>query len=215
MTLESACVNMLALFYLVKGGERIVVKKYIPIGIIIMLIIALGFTSTAAFAYWQDVSSIGNVVIRFDGVDAELKVLETSDSFTGRLVPEGRVYFEGEVDQVVFSYDVYIDKPLVQSMNLIVEAIEVKIGESDTYAHLVDIRIASGGDSFEYELFNSTITVVIVVRLLEPIDNEEAVERGLDLELVNVDDAEAAYNTIKGEDISFVVKFSVTPRNND
>jgi len=51
--------------------------------------------------------------------------------------------------------------------------------------------------------------------LLEPIDNEEAVERGLDLELVNVDDAEAAYNTIKGEDISFVVKFSVTPRNND
>lgn len=215
MTLESACENMLALFYLVEGGERIVVKKYIPIGIIIMLIIALGFTSTAAFAYWQDVSSIGNVVIRFDGVDAELMVLETSDNFTGRLVPEGRIYFEGEVDQVTFTYEVHIDKPLVQSMNLIVEAIEVKIGESDTYAHLVDIRIANGGDSFEYELFNSTITVVIVVRLIEPIDNEEAVERGLDLELVNVDDAELAYNTIKGEDISFVVKFSVTPRNND
>ena len=215
MTLESACENMLALFYLVEGGERIVVKKYIPIGIIIMLIIALGFTSTAAFAYWQDVSSIGNVVIRFDGVDAELMVLETSDNFTGRLVPEGRIYFEGEVDQVTFTYEVHIDKPLVQSMNLIVEAIDVKIGGSDTYAHLVDIRIANGGDSFEYELFNSTITVVIVVRLIEPIDNEEAVERGLDLELVNVDDAELAYNTIKGEDISFVVKFSVTPRNND
>ena len=215
MTLESACENTLALFILNKGGIRVVVKKYIPIGIIIMLIIALGFTSTAAFAYWQDVSSIGNVVIRFDGEDAELQVLETSDSFSGMLVPEGRIYFVGEVDQVEFTYEVSIDKPLVQSMNLVVEAIEVKIGGSDTYAHLVDIRIANGGDSFEYELFNSKVNVVIVVRLLEPIDNDEAVERGLDLELVNVDDAEAAYNSIKGEDISFVVKFSVTPRNND
>ena len=212
MTLESSCENMLALFYLVKGGEKIVVKKYIPIGIIIMLIVALGFTSTAAFAYWQDVSSIGNVVIRFDGEDAELVVTETSDAFSGMLVPEGRVYFEGEVDQVIFTYEVHIDKPLVQSMNLVVEAIEVKIGESDTYAHLVDIRIANGGDSFEYELFNSVVIVEIVVRLLEPIDNAEAIERGLDLELVNVDNAEEAFNSIKGEDISFVVSFSVTPR---
>jgi len=192
-----------------------VVKKYIPIGIIIMLIIALGFTSTAAFAYWQDVSQIGNVVIRFDGEDAELVVTETSDSFTGMLVPEGRVYFEGEVDQVIFSYEVHIDKPLVQSMNLVVEAIDVKIGESYTYGHLVDIRIASGGNSFEYELFNSVVTVQIVVRLLEPIDQDEAVERGLDLELVNVEDAEEAFSSIKGEDISFVVRFSVTPRSID
>ncbi len=187
-------------------------KNFIPIGIIIMLVIALGFTSTAAFAYWQDVSSIGNVVIRFDGEDAELVVTEVSDTFSGMLVPEGRVYFEGEVDQVIFTYEVFIDKPLVQSMNLVVEAIDVKIGESDTYAHLVDIRIATGEDSFEYELFNSTITVEIVVRLLEPIDNDEAVERGLDLELVNVENAEEAFNAIQGEDISFVVSFSVTPR---
>ncbi|MDO9629768.1 MAG: hypothetical protein Q7I99_07680 [Acholeplasmataceae bacterium] len=188
------------------------VKQYIPIGIIIMLIIALGFTSTAAFAYWQDVSSIGNVVIRFEGEDANLIIEETSDSFTGMLVPEGRVYFEGEVDQVTFTYDVSIDKTLVQSMNLLVEAIDVKIGDSTTYAHLVDIQIATGGDSFEYELFNSTVTVQLVVRLIEPIDPNEAAERGLGLEMVNVGDGEAAFNSIKGATISFVVSFKVVPR---
>jgi hypothetical protein len=48
--------------------------------------------------------------------------------------------------------------------------------------------------------------------LLEPIDEAEAVERGLDLGLVNVDDSEAAYNIIRGETISFKINFSVTPR---
>ncbi len=190
-------------------------KKLIPFGIIIMLVIALGFTSTAAFAYWQDLASINNVVIRFEGEDANLVVEETSPSFSGMLVPEGYVYFEGEVEFVEFQYQVSIDRELLQTMNLLVEAIDVEIGGSSTYADLVDIRIENGGDSFEYELFNSVVTVNLVVRLLEPIDLDEAVERGLDLSLVNVEDSELAYNTIQGEDISFVVRFSVTPRNND
>jgi hypothetical protein len=187
-------------------------KKSIPYLIITMLVIALGFTSSAAFAYWQDVSQIGNVVIRFEGEDASLVVEAQHDEFTGRLVPEGRVYVVGEVDQVVFEYDVSVDKTLVQSMNLIVEAKDVLIGESDEYSHLVDISIGNAKDYFVNELFNTVVTITIIVRLLEPIDHDEAVEKGLDLELVNVDDSQLAYNTIKGENISFTISFRVEPK---
>lgn len=189
-------------------------KKIVPVVIIIMLLIALGFTSTAAFAYWQDVSRVGNVVIRFDGEDANLIVQEVSDQFSGRLVPAGYVYFEGEVDEVVFEYEVSIDKTLVQTMNLVVEAIDVKIGETDEYSHLVEVQVGPELNAFEYELFNSVVTVTVRVRLLEPIDEAEAFERGLDPSLVNVENSEEAYNFIKGETISFKINFSVTPREN-
>lgn len=187
-------------------------RKIVPIVIIILLIVALGFTSTAAFAYWQDVSRVGNVVIRFDGEDANLIVEQVSDEFNGRLVPEGFVFFEGEVEEVVFEYEVRIDKELVQTMNLIVEANDVKIGETDEYAHLVDVQVGLAKDKFEYEIFNSIVTVRVVVKIQEPIDSAEAIERDLDPSLVNVEDSEAAYNFIKGETISFKINFSVTPR---
>lgn len=187
-------------------------KKYVPILIIIMLTIALGFTSSAAFAYWQDVSRVGNVVIRFEGESANLIVDEKHDTFTGMLVPVGYVNFEGEVDQVVFEYEVSIDKTLVRTMNLVVQATEIKIGDSETYAQLVSISINNQQGTFEGELFNSKVTVRIVVRLLEPIDEAEAIERGLNLELVNVENSRQAFDAIKGQTISFKITFSVTPR---
>lgn len=188
--------------------------KVANIVVIVMLLVALGFTSSAAFAYWQDVSSVGNVVIRFPGQDARLEVDELHDEFTGRLVPQGRVYFEGEVDEVVFQYEVSIDQTLVQTMNLIVRAVDVNIGDEDTYAHLVDITIGNQKNEMTYELFNSKITVTVIVRLLEPIDQDEADEKGLDPSVVNVDDGKAAFEAIKGETISFAITFGVEPREN-
>lgn len=187
-------------------------KKFVPIVIIIMLTIALGFTSSAAFAYWQDVSEVGNVVIRFEGENANLLVDEMHSPFTGMLVPTGYVNFEGEVDEVVFEYDVSLDKTLVQTMNLVVTATEIKIGDSDVYAELVLISINNQSETFVGELFNSKVTVRIVVKLLEPIDEAEAIERGLNPTLVNVEDSRQAFNDIKGQTISFKITFSVTPR---
>ena len=187
-------------------------KNILPIAIIIILLIGLGFTSTAAFAYWQDISRIGNVVIEYEGEDANLVVEEMHEVFSGKLVPEGYVYFEGEVDSVTFEYEVSIDKTLVRSMNLVVESFDVNIGEDDNYAHLVDITIGPAKDSFTYELFNSKINVIVVVRLLEPIDEAKAIERGLDLSLVNVEDSRQAYDDIKGQTITFSVRFRVEPR---
>lgn len=187
-------------------------KKFVPVLIIIMLTVALGFTSSAAFAYWQDVSQVGNVVIRFEGESANLIVDEKHDQFTGMLVPVGYANFVGEVDQVVFEYEVSIDKTLVRTMNLVVQATEIKIGDSEAYAQLVSISINNQQGTFEGELFNSKVTVRIVVRLLEPIDAAEAIERGLNPELVNVENSRQAFDAIKGETISFKITFSVTPR---
>lgn len=195
-----------------EGGENLPGKKYVPILIIIMLTVALGFTSSAAFAYWQDVSQVGNVVIRFEGEDANLVVDELSDEFRGKLVPTGYVNFEGEVDEVVFEYEVSIDKTLVQTMNLVVQATEIKIGDSNAYAQLVSISINNQSGTFVGELFNSKVTVRIVVKLLEPIDEAEAIERGLNPALVNVEDSRQVFEAIKGQTISFKITFSVTPR---
>jgi hypothetical protein len=177
-----------------------------------MLVTALGFTSTAAFAYWQDVSSVGNVVIRFEPEDANLVYEELHDEFSGMLVPVGYVYFEGEVDQVLFEYEVWLDRTLVQIMNLNVDAIDIQIGESTEYAHLVDIEINGSKGSHVAELFNDKVLVQLTVRLLEPIDLDEAEARDLDLSLVNVDDSEQAFLDIVGETISFKIRFTISPR---
>jgi hypothetical protein len=187
-------------------------RKSLQLVVIIMLIIGLGFTSSAAFAYWNDVSRLSNLVIEFQGEDATLVVQQTSEAFVGQLVPEGYVYFDGEVDQVIFQYDVSVDKTLVNSMNLIVEATDIKIGGLTDYEQLVDIQIGNGNRYFVNELFNSVVTITVTVRLLEPIDSAEAVDRGLGESRANVEDSVLAYEAIKGETISFTLSFRVEPK---
>ena len=62
--------------------------RHVQILIIILLIIALVFTSTAAVAYWNDVNTNSNVIIEFGGEQANLQIVEVGDEFTGLLVPE-------------------------------------------------------------------------------------------------------------------------------
>ncbi len=187
-------------------------KRYVSIVVIIMLFVALGFTSTAAFAYWSDVSELSNVVIIFDPEDANLVIEERVEGVNGMLVPQGYVFFEGQVDYATFQYDVSIDRSLVNSMNLVVEAVEVTINGLTDYEHLVEITIGNGDRRQVRELFNTTVTISVVIRLIEPIDAAEAVERGFGVERVNVEDSVAAYNAIIGQTISFTLRFSVQPR---
>jgi hypothetical protein len=176
--------------------------------IIILLIIGLAFTSTAAVAYWNDVNTNSNVVIEFGGEQANLQIVESGDSFTGTLVPDGKAFFIGEYEEATFTYTVSVDKELVQSVNLIVEAIEIQIGGSTEYAHLVEIIINGTKDLHTNELFNSDVEITVLVRLIEPLDLSE-VENPED---ANVEDSVAAYNAIKGEDLSFTLSFSVEPK---
>ena len=183
--------------------------------IITLLLTALGFTSSAAFAYWQDVSNQGNVIINIGDDRPSLVVVPLHHAFDGTLVPDGYDFIPGQYTEVVLNYGVSVDTNLVRSVNLIVEAIDIKIGGDTLYGHLVDIQIANSGNYFVNELFNSIVNVQVIIRLIEPIDLEEAQDRGLDLDLVNVEDSRAAAHAIFGQDISFTLLFRVEPKNNE
>ncbi len=67
-------------------------------------------------------------------------------------------------------------------------------------------------DGIDLDLYNDTITITIIVELLEPIDLDEAISNGLDIELVNVDDAILAFDEINGKTISFVLGLELIPK---
>lgn len=180
--------------------------------VIVLLLAALGFTSSAAVAYWNDVRNVSNVVVNFSDEEAELLIEQTSEDFSGMLVPQYYDIFEGQTDEATFTYTVSVDKTLVKEVNLIVEAINVQIGDSNIYADLVHVTI-NGNDGYHVNnLFNSQVVVTVVVTIDEPIDLEEANIKGLDQSFVNVEDSVAAYEAIKGETISFTLSFTVEPK---
>ena len=189
-----------------------VLKKISAINLVVILILllALGFTTTLAIKYWKEVSKLGNVTITIGtDEDIEMNVVKISPTFSGVLVPEGYAYFEGEVDQVLFEYSVSLDKVLIKTMNLLVEAIDIKIDGKTKYAHLVEVTIEEEVGKKEIDFLNETVTINIVVKLLEPVDANEALETG---KLANVENGELAFQEIKGKQIEFVLRFNIEPK---
>jgi len=184
-------------------------SKYI---IMIAVLLGFAFTFTSAVAYWSTELDTSNVQIAVSDEVAHLEVLDMNSAVTGWLVPEGYDYFVGEVTEVIFRYQVSLDKELIRTINLIVESMEVTIGGETTYAHLVDIDIGGEKDLKVYDLYNDTVDVVIKVRLIEPIDALEAIERRIDASQVNVEDSVSAYESIKGQKIEIKLGFRIEAR---
>ncbi len=187
-------------------------RRSIQYIVIVLLLAALGFTSSAAIAYWEDVSSVSNVVVEIPDEDAQLLIEQTSEDFSDTLVPQFYDILEGQTDQAAFSYTVSVDRTLVKEVNLIVEAVNITIGDSTEYADLVNITINGSQTVHVNNLFNSEVTINVVVTLNEPIDQDEAIMRGLDESFVNVENSVAAYEAIKNEVISFTLSFKVEPK---
>jgi hypothetical protein len=178
-----------------------------------VLIIALGFTTTLAIRYWNEVTKTKNVTIFLGNEDqVEMNVIDVSPTFEGTLVPKGYAFWKGEVDEVHFEYEISItDRELIQTMNLVVEAINIKIGGSTVYAHLVEVTIVDEVGRKVIDFDGETAIINIIVRLLEPVDASEAAETG---KVANVDDAELAFNTIKGEEVEITLRFKIEPKQN-
>lgn len=193
--------------------------RKIQLGILGLLIIGFVFTVSSAFAYWQEVtvSNTVDVVVIREG--AQLIVDDLNDQTEDkRLVPEGHTMFTGDVDEVAFSYNVGISRELINTVNLHVNATDITIGGDDTYAHLIDINIMGQGDRAKTDLFNDTVTITATVTLIEPIDEAEVTQEGLDPGAVNVEDSKVAYEAIKGEPVVFTLEFSLSNKeesNND
>ncbi len=185
-------------------------KSKLSIALIVFLFVGFIFTTTSAFSYWQEVTVSNDVEIVNVGEPVEIVVTDLNTSpETVQLVPSGYAMKINDVEYVTLTYEVGVSQELLSTVNLIISSDNVLINDDDTYAHLIDIDIMEMGDEATVDLYNDSITITVVVRLTEPIDLQEANDKGLDPERVNVEDSVAAYNAIKGQNVSFELKFEL------
>ncbi len=185
-------------------------NKNIQIKLVFILLIGFVFTTTSAFSYWREVTVSNDVEIITIGEPVEIIVtdLNTSQEIQ-TLVPSGYVMQINDVEFVTLTYQVGVSRELLNTVNLIVSTQNILIGDDATYAHLIDVNIMGMGDIAVLDIFNDKITITVVIRLIEPIDAEEANEIGLDPSLVNVEDSVAAYHAIRGQSVSFQLRFEL------
>lgn len=187
------------------------VQRKVQLAIVAFLFVGLLFTTTSAFSYWREVTVSNDVEVITIGEPIDLVVTDlNTDPETSRLVPSGYALYVGDVESQTLTYQIGVSRELLNTVNLLVSKGEVLIGGDSTYGHLIQLDIMNLGENATLDLFNDVITITIVVTLLEPIDEAEALEKGLDLSLVNVEDSVEAYNAIKGQTVSFELLFELT-----
>jgi hypothetical protein len=185
-------------------------QRKLQLAIVLFLFIGLLLTTTSAFSYWREVTVSNDVEIITIGEPIDLLVTDlNTDPNTSRLVPSGYALYVGDVESQTLTYQVGVSRDLLNTVNLLISKGTVLIGGDATYGHLIQLDIMGMGESATIDLFNDVVTITVVVTLLEPIDEAEAIEKGLDLSLVNVEDSVAAYNAIKGQTVSFELLFEL------
>lgn len=183
-------------------------RRTIQLATLSFLMVGFLFTSTSALAYWREVTVTKDVEIVTIGEPIEILVNDINDTFNDIvLVPEGYIIAVGDVEYVEFQYEIGVSRELLTTVDLHVNPVNVLIGGDDTYSHLVEIDIMGFGETAILDLYNDTLTITVTVRLIEPIDAAEAAEEGLDPSLVNVEDSILAFETIKGQTITFSLRF--------
>lgn len=185
--------------------------KTMQLGILALFIIGFSLSVSFAFAFWQDttVTNTVDVIVVREGI--ALEITDLNQQLAERqLVPQGHQMFVGDVEVVTLSYNVGISRELINAVNLHIFAENITIAGDDTYAHLVDINIMTQGDAAMVDLFNETITITLTVRLYEPIDEQEAMVKNLDPDVINVTNGQAAYQAIAGQDIVFNLRFELS-----
>lgn len=195
-------------------------QRTIQLATLSFLLVGFIFTSTSALAYWRDVTVSKDIEIVTIGEPIEIIVTDINNGNAQlNLVPQGYAISVGDVEQVELQYEVSVSRELLNSVNLIITASDILINNVDTYSHLVDITIMGFDDEAILDLYNDTITITVQLRLIEPIDAQEAIDKGLDPSLVNVADSVLAYEEINGQTITFVLGFELQPKteivNND
>ena len=179
-------------------------------GTLLFLLIGFSFTTTSALAFWQEVTVTNEVEVTTIGSPVEILVTDLNlGDETIRLVPKGYAISVGDVERIELYYDIGVSRELLNQVDLHITINDILIDGLDTYGHLVKVSVMGIEGGTVLDLYNDTITITITVELLEPIDMAEAINEGLDLELVNVDDAILAFEEIKGKQISFILELEL------
>lgn len=195
-------------FYL--GVIDVLSRRTIQLATLSFLVVGFLFTSSSAFAYWREVTVTRDVEIVTIGEPIEIVVTDVNQGTNDtQLVPQGYVIAVGDVEVVEFQYEIGVSRELLSTVNLHISVIDILIDDDDTYSHLVDIDILGFGEEAIIDLYNDVVTVIVTIRLIEPIDANEALTLGLDPSSVNVEDSVLAYESIKGQTISFSLQFEL------
>ena len=180
--------------------------KAVRTGTLLFLIVGLAFTTTSAFAFWKEVTVTNEIEVVTIGEPVKILVTDLNDGNKDlRLVPLGYAIAVGDVEKVIMTYDIGVSRELLNQVILRITVNDILIGDDDTYSHLVKVSVLGEEGGIDLDLFNDTITITIIVELLEPIDMDESISEGLDIELVNVEDSLLAYEEMNGKTISFVL----------
>jgi len=187
--------------------------RVVRIGTILFLLAGFAFTSTSALAYWREVNTLKDVQVTTIGSPVEIIVADLNQGNESlRLVPMNYTISVGDVERIELYYNVGVSRELLNEVELHINAVNVLINDLSIYSHLVKITIMEQSSNAVLNLFKDTLLITIVVELIEPIDNEEAIRLSLDLYLVNVEDSVAAYETINGQDISFILELELVQK---
>lgn len=182
----------------------------LQIVILILVIMSLFITFSTAFAHWQSVTTVGTVDVILVHDEIEITITDLSpDGEDVVLVPEGEKHFPKDVEVIERLYAVEVIPEDLINAALHIEAFDITIGGDTLYAHLVQIDIDNQGPEALMALGEEKTLVLVSISLQEPIDEEEAQERGLPEEEVNVADAKEAYRAIKNQDIVFSLRFTL------
>ncbi|MDD3958389.1 MAG: hypothetical protein PHO96_05820 [Candidatus Izemoplasmatales bacterium] len=157
-------------------------KKVVWLVLVALLIVG---GTIGAYAYWDNLEQTKDETLTI-GQGVTLVVAAVAEAPEGKvLVPAGVVMKANDVDEIVLTYNVKLDLAALAALDLSVVESDVLIGESDTYATLVNIDIVLASDEVNAE----NVLVTITVTLSEPGTSE-------------------IYDAIKGQDITFTLTFT-------
>ncbi len=187
--------------------------KSVRIGTLLLLVVGLTFTMTSAFAFWKEVTVTDEVEVITIGNPVQLLITDLNiDNGNLNLVPAGYAVAVGDVEKVELHYDVGVSKELLNQVTLRITVNDLLIDGDDTYSHLVKVTVMGSENGADLDLFNDTIRIIVIVELLEPIDMDEAISRGLNIDLVNVNNSIQTYEDLIGKTISFTLGFELVKK---
>jgi len=184
--------------------------KSVRVGTLLLLVVGLAFTMTSAFAFWKEVTITSEVEVITIGDPIEILITDLNiNNGTLSLVPVGYAIAVGDVEKIELYYDIGVSKELLNQVILQITVNDILIDDDDLYSHLVKVTVMGSEGGADLDLFNDTIRVTVIVELLEPIDMDEAISRGLNIDLVNVNNSIQAFEDLKGKTISFTLGFEL------
>lgn len=139
-------------------------KSVLSIALVLLLIAVTGLT----FAYWDRLTETKDNTIAV-GQGKAIEVEVAVEATGGKLIPKGNVLGVGEVDEVVYKYNVRLDQEVQYPLNLFVDVTDVKIGGSLENGALVDFEISQNSETIN----NTDVLVTVIVTLNEPDDEPD------------------------------------------